>query len=76
MMLMMALLFGDVRNRLKLLDYIGHISAHNSDRQTQTSPAFCVSTIPHHVESMINPTGIELSRELLKEGQPCGGLSS
>ena len=26
--------------------------------------------------SMINPMGIELSRELLKEGQPCGGLSS
>ena len=26
--------------------------------------------------SMINPVGIELSRELLKEGQPCGGLSS
>jgi len=25
---------------------------------------------------MINPMGIELSRELLKEGQSCGGLSS
>ena len=26
--------------------------------------------------SMINPVGIELLRELLKEGQPCGRLSS
>ena len=26
--------------------------------------------------TVINPVGIELSRELLKRGQPCGGLSS